>query len=98
MKFTEEKIKLFAAPLSDTENEKCKHAIGEVRKALKGLNFTDDDKEIGTLVPNTNAYSISMRNIFSSERVTIFLQGSYANNTCVRGDSNVDIAKSIVIL
>ena len=92
MKFTEEKIKLFAAPLSDTENEKCKHAIGEVRKALKGLNFTDDDKEIGTLVPNTNAYSISMRNIFSSERVTIFLQGSYANNTCVRGDSDVDIA------
>ena len=37
-------------------------------------------------------------NIFSSERVTIFLQGSYANNTCVRGDSDVDIAKSIVIL
>ena len=25
MKFTEERIRLFAAPLSDTENEKCKH-------------------------------------------------------------------------
>lgn len=92
MKFTEEKLKLYAAPLSDTENEKCKHAIGEIRKALKGLNYTDDNKEISTLVPGTNSYSISMRSLLSSERVTIFLQGSYANNTCVRGDSDVDIA------
>ena len=92
MKFTEERIRLFAAPLSDTENEKCKHAIGEIRKALKGLNYTDDGKEIGTLVPDTSAYSISMRSTLNSERVTIFIQGSYANNTCVRGDSDVDIA------
>lgn len=92
MKFTEETLKLYAAPLSDTENEKCKHAIDEVRKALKKLYYTDDDKEIGILVPDTISYSISMRNYFSSEKVTIFIQGSYANNTCVRGDSDVDVA------
>ena len=27
MKFTEESLKLYAAPLSDTENDKCLHAI-----------------------------------------------------------------------
>ena len=33
MKFTEEQLKRYAAPLSDTENEKCLHAIKEIRDA-----------------------------------------------------------------
>lgn len=52
MKFTEKMLHLYAAPLSDTENEKCKHAIDEIRKALKDLNYTDDNKKIETLVPD----------------------------------------------
>jgi hypothetical protein len=34
MKFKEEDLKSFAAPLSDTEDQKCKNAIGMVRDAL----------------------------------------------------------------
>ena len=33
MKFTEERLKLYAAPLSETENEKCKRAIKAIRDA-----------------------------------------------------------------
>lgn len=44
MKFTEAQLKQFAAPLSETENQKCLNAIGMVRDALKNLGFTDDRK------------------------------------------------------
>lgn len=37
MKFTEERLKLYAAPLSETENEKCKRAIKAIRDALYRL-------------------------------------------------------------
>ena len=37
VKFTEAMLKSYAQPLSDTENEKCKHAIREIRDALKEL-------------------------------------------------------------
>lgn len=33
-----------------------------------------------------------MRNKYSTEKIHIFIQGSYANNTCVRNESDVDIA------
>ena len=33
-----------------------------------------------------------MKNTYSREEIEIFIQGSYANNTCVRGESDVDIA------
>ena len=33
-----------------------------------------------------------MRNKSSTEKIHIFIQGFYANNTCVRNESNVDIA------
>ena len=47
MKFTEDQLKLYAAPLSETENQKCLNAIGMVRDALKNLGFTDDGKIFG---------------------------------------------------
>ena len=92
MKFNEYKLKLYAAPLSDTEDEKCKHAIEAIRDALKDLGYTDDQKGVALLEDETHAYSISMRNMFSTEKIHIFIQGSYANNTCVRNESDVDIA------
>lgn len=92
MKFKESTLKLYAAPLSDSEDAKCKHAIESIRDALKDLGYTDDQKNISLLESDTLAYAVSMRNKYSPERVQIFVQGSYANNTCVRSESDVDIA------
>jgi len=92
MKFSEEKLKLFAAPLSETEDQKCKNAIAMIRDALKGLGFTDDNKAISRLYEDTYAYSIDMRSLYGSRKIKIFIQGSYANNTNVRTQSDVDIA------
>lgn len=92
MKFNESTLRLYAEPLSNTENEKCLRAIEAIRDALKDLGFTDDRKPISLLESNTLAYSITMRNMYSADKIRIFIQGSYANNTCVRGESDVDIA------
>ena len=92
MKFTESKLKLYAAPLSDTENAKCKHAVEAIRDALTDLGYTADQKDVTLLESDTLAYSVSMRNKYSTEKIHIFIQGSYANNTCVRNESDVDIA------
>jgi hypothetical protein len=92
MKFKESTLKIFAAPLSETENAKCKHAIEEIRDALKDLGYTDDQKGLSLLESETLAYSVSMRKEYSPEKIQIFIQGSYANNTCVRNESDVDIA------
>lgn len=92
MKFSEEKLKLFAAPLSETEDQKCKNAIAMIRDALKALDFTDDNKEISRLYDDTYAYSLTMRSLYGSRQIKIFIQGSYANNTNVRTQSDVDIA------
>jgi len=53
MKFTEEQLKLFAAPLSDSENQKCLNAIEMVRDSLKNIGFTDDSKPISKLYEDT---------------------------------------------
>lgn len=92
MKFTEDKLKLFAAPLSETENQKCLNAIGMIRDSLKMLGFTDDNKSISKLYEDTYAYSLEMRSTYDSRKVKLFIQGSYANNTNVRTQSDVDIA------
>ena len=92
MKFSESSLKYYASPLSDTEDAKCKRAIEAIRDTLKDLGYTDDNKSISLLESNTLAYAITMRNPISSVRIHAFIQGSYANNTCVRNESDVDIA------
>lgn len=92
MKFTEEQLKNYAAPLSETENQKCLNAIGMVRDALKPLGFTDDNKSISPLYQDTYAYALAMRSTDYTREIKIFIQGSYANNTNVRTESDVDIA------
>lgn len=91
MKFSENKLQLFSAPLSATEDQQCKNAIGMVRDALKELGLTEDAKGITRLYEDTYSYSVNMRSI-SGRNVKIFIQGSYANNTNVRTQSDVDIA------
>lgn len=92
MKFTEESLISYAAPLSQTEDQKCKNAIGMVRDALKDIGFTDDNRLIESMVPDTYAFNLEMRSISSDRKVKLFVQGSYANNTNVRLNSDVDIA------
>ncbi|CAM4192787.1 nucleotidyltransferase domain-containing protein [Lederbergia lenta] len=92
MKFTEDRLKSFAAPLSDTEDQKCKNAIGMVRDALKNIGFSDEGKNIEKMYLDTYSYSIEMRNAARNRKVKLFVQGSYANNTNVRTESDVDIA------
>lgn len=92
MKFTEDILKLYAAPLSETENQKCLNAIGMVRDALKVLGFTDDNKTITPIYADTYSYSLEMKTSDCSRKVKLFIQGSYANNTNVRTQSDVDIA------
>lgn len=92
MKFTEERLKLYAAPLSETENEKCKRAIKAIRDALKDLGYSASDDSILPIEEDTYSYSTTLKRGYSSEEIQVFIQGSYANNTCVRGESDVDIA------
>lgn len=92
MKFSDAMLDFYSQPLSKTEDAQCKNAIAMVRDALKILSFTDDNKEIVPLYSDTLSYSIEMRSISGSREIKIFVQGSYANNTNVRSESDVDIA------
>ncbi len=93
MVFKEEQLKRMALPLGETEDSKCLHAIKAIRDALKTLGYYSvDGDSVRTLAEDLPAYSIRMKKFTSSEDVEIFIQGSYANNTCVRGESDVDIA------
>jgi hypothetical protein len=94
IKFTESMLNGYSQPLSATEDSQCKHAITMVRDALKALSLTDDDKPIAPLYSDTLAYAIEMRSLYGydSRKIKIFVQGSYANNTNVRTESDVDIA------
>ena len=92
MKFTEAQLKQYAAPLSESENQKCLNAIGMVCDALKDLGFSHDSNGIRKMHDDTYAYSLAMRNSIGTREIRLFIQGSYANNTNVRTESDVDIA------
>jgi len=82
----------YSQPLSATEDGQCKNAIRMVADALKILGFTDDNAAITPLYTDTFAYSLQMRRSSDSRNIKLFVQGSYANNTNVRTESDVDVA------
>ena len=92
MKFTESMLMNYSQPLSATEDGQCKNAIRMVADALKTLGFTDDNAAITPLYTDTFAYSLQMRRSSDSRNIKLFVQGSYANNTNVRTESDVDVA------
>lgn len=92
MKFTEKHVKTMASPISQSEDEKCKNAIRMVRDAMKKLNYTDDDEEIRSYLAETFSYSLEMRQKFTDKKITILVQGSYANKTNIPSESDVDVA------
>ena len=63
-----------------------------VRDALKDLGFTDYGTPITPLYSDTYAYALEMRSTTADRKIKLFIQGSYANNTNVRTQSDVDIA------
>lgn len=92
MKYTDYQIEKMAAPISQSEDERCKHAISMVRDALKGLNYTDDGKEIISFVEDTYSYKLELRQISTNKKITILVQDSYANKTNIPSESDVDVA------
>ena len=92
MKFTEQELKDYAQPLSETEVEKCKNAIRMVRDAMKETGFIDDFNDIQNLIADTYTFGTVLRSKNNDRKVKLFLQGSFANNTNVRQESDIDIA------
>ena len=91
MIFTESQFKKFAEPLSQSEKASCLRAINMVKGALEDLAYTELEP-LSNLFEEENAYMLKMQSQSKTEQITIFIQGSYANNTNIRGDSDVDIA------
>ena len=91
MLFTESMLNGYAQPLSDTEDQRCKRAINMVRDALRNLGYTTATVNPGILVADSYAYTYEMSNA-AGKKVRLLVQGSYANNTNVKQNSDVDIA------
>ena len=67
MKYSEERLQSWTAPLSNTEKQRADNAINMIRVAING---SEELKHMD---------------------IEIFTQGSYANNTNVRSESDVDV-------
>lgn len=91
MKFTELQLKGFSAPLSNSEEERCKNALKMIRDALQLIGYDASSKGIYELEERTHAYAQNMYTPSGGE-IVLFVQGSYANNTNIRTQSDVDIA------
>lgn len=92
MKFTEDMLNRYAQPLSKTEEQKCINAISMVVDALKLLGFKESRLRIEPMYTDTHSYYQELNTENNTRKIKIFLQGSYANNTNVRTESDVDIA------
>ena len=91
MLFTEEQLKLYSKPLSESEKEKCENAIRIIQESLESLGY-EIKKGIHRNNEDTLSYQIKMTNSSKDYELSIFVKGSYATNTNVRQNSDVDIA------
>lgn len=89
MKFTNEQLVSYSKPLSDTEETKCKNAITMISKLLQNKGYKETEG-IQVAIPNTYAYETRLRK--NGREIKILVQGSHANKTNVKNDSDVDIA------
>lgn len=92
MKFTEKQINSMASPISQSEDEKCRNAIRMVRDAMKKLDYTDDEKEIRSYMADSYSYALDLRQRYTGKKITLLVQGSYANRTNISTESDVDVA------
>lgn len=91
--FTEEFLVNIYRGLTEQEENRCRNAINEVISALKYCGF---ENRKNSLVKYSSQQEYK-RMIYSplqdrnNMQIAVFLQGSYANNTNVKGRSDVDI-------
>jgi hypothetical protein len=90
MGYTEEQLRNFAASLKNTENQQCKNAIGMVRSALNKYGFDGGSYDFTHLFEDGFNYSEKMTS--GRIEIKILIQGSYANKTNVKQNSDVDIS------
>lgn len=89
MYFTEEQLITYSKPLSNSEDLKCKNAINVVSTALKSIGYNEKE-QVQLAYSDTFAYETRLKK--GSTEIKLLVQGSYANNTNVRLESDVDIA------
>lgn len=89
MEFTNEQLVSYSKPVSNTEEEKCKNAINMIGKALINKGFVES-QSIRLSVQDTYAYESRFKK--NGREIKLLVQGSYANNTNVRANSDVDVA------
>lgn len=91
MRYTEKELKEFAEPIPASEDEKCQRAIRMVRDALKGVTGTSKGDVLGAPLEGTRSYTLDV-DLENSRKVKLLVQGSYANQTNIPSESDVDIA------
>lgn len=89
MRFSEYDLIRFSKPISDTEETRCINALNMVSDALVSEGFVKT-RGIELSVKGTYGYDMTLRK--GNTDLKLLVQGSYANNTNVRGESDVDIA------
>lgn len=89
MRFTEEQLTGYTKPISSTEKARCKNAIEMISQSLKEGGY-DEKESIKLEYENTLAYSTTLKK--EDIIIKLLVQGSYANNTNVKTESDVDIA------
>lgn len=88
--YTDEKINEYSKPLSTTEKSQCESTIRVVESILEKYGFNVVRKNFHEIDEESlnHRYHVTKDGL----EFTIFLQGSYGNGTCVKQDSDVDIA------
>lgn len=90
MYYSEQLIEQYSKPLSDSEKQSCESTIRVFENILQKYGFSVTRKNFDIIDSEdlNHRFHVKKDNI----EFTIFLQGSYGNGTCVRQDSDVDIA------
>lgn len=88
MRYTEEQLKLFTKPLSETEKESCERALRMIKDVFKKHNFIESSSQFLNREDGISTTLLLGENL----QISIFIQGSYANNTNVKSNSDIDIA------
>ena len=89
MSYSNEQIIKYSKPLSLSEQQQCESSVRVFERILSDYGFT-----VTKIKYNSNNDDLDYGFHVEKDGVTftIFLQGSYGNGTCVRQDSDVDIA------
>lgn len=88
MRYTEEQLKLFTKPLSETEKESCERALRMIKDVFKKHNFIEGSSQLLNSEDGISTTLLQGEEL----QISIFIQGSYANNTNVKSNSDIDIA------